>query len=507
MRVQVRRTEHNSREQMRALRAGRAAIFGVIAMVLGGCALLIAEPPASGIDPPAQYRRPPPGRNSFVPAPDWWRAFKSAELDNLVERALAQNHDIGVALARIDQALAQLRISEALLLPTGGFTGTRSSMIASGAALDLPDRLPSTHLHHIDITASYEIDFWGKNAALIRASDQTALASQYNRDVVELTVISTLLNTYFDLLATTDRLRIAEENLRLATRIRAVIKQRLDAGSSTSIDLVQQDYVVSQLRSTIPQLRSAARQDVFALAALLGELPETIEIRSRTLSRAAAPVVSPGLPSDLILQRPDIRHAEFQLSAAAANLASARVALLPRFSLTGTRGYESSMLKTLITPQALIYNVAANVTEPIFEMPRLLAEVELQKAKQRELLETYRQSIIQGFTDVERALVAVREAAETERLTRQSLAIGQRGYQLSETQLSAGNVDLTTMLNIQRTLFQAQDDLALARLTRFQAIVSLYRALGGGWMENPIPLNEGRPQPPPEDAAPPASKE
>lgn len=494
MRVRVSSPPRRLGKPRRAVQLGRVVIASIISALLGSCALLIAEPPPSGIAPPATYRALP-DKNGFTPAPDWWRAFQAPELDDLVERALAKNYQIGAALARIEQAEAQLHVSQALLLPTGSASFSRSNSRLSGASEDLPDSLPSIRLRRFAISASYEFDFWGKNAALVRGSDQSALASRYNREVVELTVVSTLLNTYFEALATRDRIRIAQENVRVATRLRGIIKQRVDAGSSTAIDLAQQDYVISQLRSTIPQLRTIAEQDVFALATLLGELPETVEIRATTLSRAHAPTVFPGMPSELILQRPDIRQAEFQLSAAAADLASARAALLPKFSLTGERGYESTMWKTLITPQAILYNVVANATQPLFDAAQLLAQIELQKGVQHELLENYRQSIISGLTDVERALVAVREAGETERLTRQSLRIGQLGYQLSESQLTAGNIDLTTMLNIQRTLFQAQDDLAQARLARFQAIVSLYRALGGGWKIAPIPLNEGRPQP------------
>jgi outer membrane protein TolC len=162
-------------------------------------------------------------------------------------------------------------------------------------------------------------------------------------------------------------------------------------------------------------------------------------------------------------------------------VASARVALLPSIQLTGDRGYESAILKTLITPQAIAYNVAASVTQPIFDAARLLGLLKLQSAVQQELLEKYRQTIIVALTDVERALIDVRESANQERLARQAVEVARRGYQLSEAQLDAGSIDLTTMLNIQRTLFEAQDNLAQIRLTRFRAIASLYQALGGGW--------------------------
>jgi outer membrane protein, multidrug efflux system len=470
-----------------------AAVIGLTAMLtspLIGCALLIDKPPATDLEAADNYRVASVSKNGVAPAPDWWSAFKSRELTGLVERALAYNHDIAAAVARIDQAQAQYRSSQTLFLPSGGFNAFQSSLRQSAESLYLPDKQPNQSLSHLDITASYQIDFWGKNAALVRAAEASAVASRFNRDVVELTVVSTVVSTYLQLLLAQDQLHIYQNNLRVARRIRDIINKRLEAGSSTRIDLSQQDYVVAQLETIIPQIRTVAAQNLLALGALIGELPEKIIVQGGSLSRLSAPVIDPGLPSELVLQRPDLRQAEFQLSAASATLASARVALLPSFSLTGQRGYESPFLETLITPQAIIYNVTANATQPIFDLPNLLAQIDLQKGVEKELLEKYREAILSAFTDVERALVAIREAAKQERLSRNSLEIAQRSYDLSEGQLNAGNIDLTTMLNVQRILFEAQSATVTARLTRFQAIVNLYQALGGGWKADPLPLKE-----------------
>jgi NodT family efflux transporter outer membrane factor (OMF) lipoprotein len=313
------------------------------------------------------------------------------------------------------------------------------------------------------------------------ASDRAAVATQFNRDVVELSVVAVLVNTYFDILGTQDRIRIAQDNLRVASRIQNIIKQRVDAGTSTVIDLVQQEYIVAQQRIVISRLTRAVRQSFTALGALLGETPDRVSMRGGSLTRLRVPKVAPGLPSELLLQRPDIREAEWRLAGAAANVASARVSLLPSIKLTADRGYESPLLKTLITPQAIAYNVAANITQPLFDAPRLIAQLNLQKAVEHELLERYRQTIIVALTDVERALIDVRESANEVRLAAEAVEIARRGYRLSETQLDANAIDLTTMLNIQRTLFEALDTLAQARLARFRAVADLYQALGGGW--------------------------
>jgi NodT family efflux transporter outer membrane factor (OMF) lipoprotein len=479
--VWKRPTWHAPIKARRAARIARVVpALLAVSTLQGGCALSIADPPPAGLDIPATYQGAA-GKAGVQPAPDWWRSFRSAELSALVERAIAANYDIAAAVARIEQADAQVRIVGAQLLPAGGLTGLRSASRESGAAIGLNRRLPDTRLHRVSLSASYEIDFWGKNAVLVRAAERTALASRFNRDVVELAVVTGVVTTYFEVLAAQDRLRIAHDNLRLAQRVQGIIQQRLDAGTSTTVDLLQQDFVVVQQRAAIPRLTNVLRQNIFALATLTGEIPARVSVRGGSLDRLNPPQVAPALPSELLLQRPDIREAELRLAAAAANLASARVALLPSIEITGERGYASTMLQTLFTPQAALYSVAASVTQPIFDAPRLLAQIDLQKAAQQELLERYRQTIIAGFTDVERALVDIRESANEERLAAEAVAVARRGYEISERQLDAGGIELTTMLNTQRTLFESLDALAQVRLARFRAITSLYRALGGGW--------------------------
>jgi NodT family efflux transporter outer membrane factor (OMF) lipoprotein len=446
------------------------------------CGLFLAQPPDSGLEPPERYRAVVPGKKGIVPALDWWRSFRSPELTRLVERAITANYDIAAAVARIQQADAQLRVQGSLLLPTGGFNGSRTQGRTSAAASGSPGpHLPEQHLWSVGVTASYELDFWGKNAALVLAAERNAKVSRFDRDVVELSVVSAVVNTYFAILSFKDQLRIAQDNVRTAQRIQSILKQRVDAGTSTTVDLVQQDYIVAQQRIVIPQLTKVLQQNIAALATLLGEPPETIVINGRGLAGLIVPQIAPGLPSELLLQRPDIREAEARLAAAAANLASARVALFPSVQITGQRGFESLVLKTLITPQAAIYQVAENVTQPIFDLPRLLGQIDVQEGVQRELLENYRQSIIKALTDVEQALIAVRETASEERLSRQAVEIARRGYALLEAQLAAGNIDLTTMLNTQRTQFEALNQLVGAQLERFQAATALYQALGGGW--------------------------
>jgi len=228
--------------------------------------------------------------------------------------------------------------------------------------------------------------------------------------------------------------------------------------------------------------------------AMLRSVPPRTVTRSggRPIS-TAIPRVTPGLPSQLLTQRPDIREAEAQLAAANANVESARAALFPTISLTGSGGYVSTALNTLFLPASAVYSVAGSLSQPLFDGFRLLSQLDLQKGRRTELLQLYRKAILSGFADVEVALIAVQDLAEQERLQSEAVATARRAYELSETQLRTGTIDITTVLNTQRTLFAAQDQLAIVRLTRLQAIVSLFQAVGGGWvLPDEIASDRGR---------------
>jgi NodT family efflux transporter outer membrane factor (OMF) lipoprotein len=294
--------------------------------------------------------------------------------------------------------------------------------------------------------------------------------------------VAGVINTYLQVLAAQDRLRIARSNVEAANRILKVYQERIAVGTATGLDIAQQQSLLAQQRAAIPPLDQQLRQNIATLALLLGEAPARLTVRGGSLSGIATLRPSPGLPSDLILQRPDIREAEAQLASANANVESARAALFPSIQLTGQGGFVSSALHTLFIPQSAIYSLAAGVTQPVFDGFRLLSQLDLQKGRRTELLQLYRRAIISGFADVERALIAVQDLAEQERLQAEAVATARRAYELSETQLRAGTIDITTVLNTQRTLFTEQDQLVLVQLTRRQAIVSLFQALGGGWV-------------------------
>jgi NodT family efflux transporter outer membrane factor (OMF) lipoprotein len=338
-------------------------------------------------------------------------------------------------------------------------------------------------------SASYELDFWGKNRDAAQAAEETAVANRFDRDVVALTTLTTVANAYFQVLTAQDRLRTAQQNIASAERILNAIRDRFKAGTGTDLDVAQQESVVANQRAQVPPLKQTLDQNINALATLVSRPPESVRVKGGSLNQIGSPRVTPGLPSELLTQRPDIRRQEAQLASATANVGNARAQFFPSIQLTGQGGYQSSALSSLFQPHAAFFSMVGSLTQPIFDGGRILGNFEFTKARQDELLQIYRKTVVQAFADVDNALYSIRQTTERLRLQREVVAASRRAFQLAEQQLRAGTADIVTVLNTQTTLFQAEDLLWQAQLARLQAIVSLYQALGGGWeprMERPV---------------------
>ena len=461
--------------------------------LLSGC-ILGSEMPELAIAIPGKFTNAGPRPHAALPTVAWWRGFHSSELNGLVDEAREANFDIAVAMARVVQADAESRVAGAPLLPSvsasgsgtrsrssqsGGGTGGNGVSSAGGGGRSERD------LYRTSLTASYELDFWGKNRAALRAAEETASAARFDREVVELTTIASVANAYFQVLSSTDRLRVGRENLTSAERILKLVRQRLSVGTTSGLEVAQQESLVAQQKAALPLLQQTLRQNIIALAVLLGHTPESFHIRSGSMNAVSIPRVTPGLPSDVLTQRPDIREAEANLASANANVESARAAFYPSIKLTGDGGYSSTALKVLFRPESAFFDIAAGFTQPIFDGGILQGQLDLQRGRQEELVQTYRKTIISSFGDVENALVAIRETALREKLQRDVVSSSRRAFDISEQRLNEGTLDLVTLLNTEQTLFQAQDTLAQARLAHLLAVVSLYQALGGGWAAPP----------------------
>jgi NodT family efflux transporter outer membrane factor (OMF) lipoprotein len=465
--------------------------FGLVPM-LSGC--ITADRLDLAIEIPHFYRAAPkPVPASAPPSLDWWRGFRSRELTDLIEEAQTANFDVAVAVARILQADATSKIAGAPLLPnvdlTANTTRTRSSQANGGSGGGSESVSYRTALN-----ASYEIDFWGKNRALSRTAQQNAIAARFDRDVVNMTAIVSVATAYFLVVSSQERLRLARRNLDSSDQVLTLIKQRFEAGTASAFEVAQQETLVASQRASIPPIDQTLRQSMTALAVLVGRAPALMKVRGGNLYGLGLPRVTPGLPSALLNQRPDIRAAEALLEASDASVEAARAAFFPSITLTGQYGVLSSALKNLFTPQAIFYQIAANLTQPVFDGWRLEGELEFAKARRVELLNLYRRSVVSGFGDVENALIAIADTTEQERLQRQVVASSQRAFDIGNTRLREGTVDLVALLITQQALFTAQDNLIAARLARLQAVLSLYQALGGSWLPPPAKGQATAPQ-------------
>jgi outer membrane protein, multidrug efflux system len=459
---------------------------------LSGC-ILGSERPELNLDVPATYREANHSApDAALPALDWWSGFRSSELTSLMQAAQVYNLDIAVAIAQIVQADAQVGESGAALLPslTGTATAEREHSGSSSTGGSGLGSLggggggggPSTFSqYNATLTASYMVDFWGKNRAALYAAEENATMARYNREVVTLTTIVTVANDYFQVLAAQDELRVARRNLAAAERILVLIKQQFTGGTASQLDLSQQEALVATERAAIPPLEVTVRQNIAALAVLVARAPANFNIKGGGMAQISVPRVTPGMPSELLYQRPDIRQAEAQLASSNFSVEVARAAFFPQIQLTAATGVQSAALASLFGPGAWFYTLTSGLTQPIFDGFLLESQLKQAKGVQLQSLQAYRKAVLSAFADVEKALVALAQFTLQERLQIEAVKDSQKAFDVSETQLRAGTVNLITVLQTQQTLLTAENTLAQVRLTKLLAASSLFQALGGGW--------------------------
>jgi NodT family efflux transporter outer membrane factor (OMF) lipoprotein len=408
---------------------------------------------------------------------DWWRAFGSAELSGLVDAAMGASPDMGIAAERVRQAEAQVRIAGASLFPALNFsagTDRRETRPQGG-------NWSGENSSNAALSASYEIDLWGRIASGVRSAEASLRATRFDQETIRLTLVAGVASGYFQLLSLRGRLAIARENLVIAERVFNLVDARVRNGAASALDLARQQAAVLTLRASIPPLELQERQTLYALAILAGRPPEGFEAAGSSVTALAVPRVGPGLPADLLARRPDLASAEAQLAAANANVAAARAALLPSISLTGSAGLASNVLINFLNAPTTALALGASRLQPIFDGGRLRGQVDVAASRERELVETYRRSILAALADVEGALAAGGRNAEQETLQAQVVEQARIALRLAEIRYREGIDDLLTVLDAQRTLFAAEDQLAQVRLSRLQASIGLFKALGGGW--------------------------
>lgn len=468
---------------MMATRADRGVLLGAL-LLLGAACRVGPRYERPSLDVPGEYRGETDDTTRAESLGDekWSEVFRDEELHKLVDRALVENYDVRIAAARILQARAQLTITRADQFPTvtGEATAIRERTPATSQG---GFALPAANDSRIRIgtTVSWELDFWGKFRSATEAERANLLGARWAERAVFVSVVSLVTQGYFTLRELDLTLAIArntlaarEESLRL-TRIQEQV------GAVSMLDVRQAEQLVYTAASVITDTERLIQQQENAISILLGQNPGPIPRGLPLVDQPEPPEVPAGLPSTLLEQRPDIRQAELALVAANAQIGVAKAALYPDIALTGSGGFQSNALSTLFSGPAAFWSLTGDALQQIFNAGRLKATVQLTEAQKLELVYAYRQTVQRAFREVSDGLVGYRKTRELRQQLAQLVASTQDAARLSDLRYRGGVASYLEVLTSQTSFFNAELELARARLNELLSLVQLYAALGGGW--------------------------
>jgi multidrug efflux system outer membrane protein len=462
----------------------RAVVALLLAASLSGCRVGPNYRRPS-VDTPASYRAAPAKEAATDTAlalgdAKWWTVFQDEQLQNLIRVALQQNFDLRIAATRVLQAQAQLGITRADQFPT----------LSGGAAIGTNRQAATTLFQgfeetsgQISLSASWELDFWGKYRRATEAARANLLASEWGRRAVVNTVISNVATAYFELRALDLQLEISKQTLG-SRQDSLKLEQALEQNGSTSlVDVRQSEQLVYTAAETIPNIERQIEQDENLINILMGRNPGPVDRGRKLTDEPHPPSIPPGLPSALLERRPDIQQAEQQLVAANAEIGVAKAAFYPDISLTGTSGFQSLALAKLFTGPSSFWNVGPTLTVPIFTAGKIRSNVKLTEAQQQQALLTYQQTIQQAFRDVSDSLIAYQKNREFREQQELLTASAEDSAKLAQIRYEAGVASYLEVLTNDTNYFAAQLNLAQAQQNELTALVQVYNALGGGWVE------------------------
>ncbi len=456
-------------------------LIPLLTLLLAGC----ATPVPQVLSPqmvPKTFTGPVVSDAKLWPEASWWQGFGDAQLTALEQQAQDGNRDIAIAAARVMEAEAQSTIQRSALFPQIGGQGDAQRGGCSGQSCA---SYPNGKLFGLNFNASYELDFWGLARDNLRAANEQLKSARFAQTSVALTITANVANQYLNVLAIRGRIAIANQNIAAINSILDVIKLRVKAGSLSHLDLAREQAQLESVQAQLPSLETLEKQALYSLAVLLGRPPEGFDVTVADLEKILPPVVGAGLPSELLLRRPDVAQAEANLASAHANVDAARAAFLPQISLTGSGGFVSTAMGTLLQGSNFGYSYGAGLLQTIFDGGKLAGQKDLAEATQKEFVAAYQNAALNAYADVEFALTQVANTSRSEDHLRRLIVAAEEAFEISQLQYRQGAADLLTVLQAQQTLFSAQDQLVQEVLANRQSAIHLYEALGGGWVENP----------------------
>ena len=395
----------------------------------------------------------------------FWQELGNADLDRLIEIALAQNLDLEAALHRIEQARGQAKVAASPLYPT---------VSASGSASRTFQEQKDINSVRGGGSISYEVDLWGKNRNAAKSADYNVDATQFDREALRLVVTADVTDFYAQILSLNDRIRIAEFNLKNAEEILRIIEARYNAGGVSGLEVSQQRVAVNGFRATLAALTEQRATSANALAILLGRPPQNLSAPTAQLASLKMPRVNLTPPSTLLTARPDIQSAEAGLRGANADIGVARAAFFPSLTLSA----DTVIAAGFGNPAAAASSLASSLLAPIFTGGRLTGNLQSVTARQKELAAHYQKTVLVAFQEVEDALAALKSNNEQAALSVESVKESQNAYDIAKARFDAGAIDYLTLLETQRSLYQAQDSQIAINQGQLVAYVQLRKALG-----------------------------
>ena len=449
---------------------------------LSGCTLLgplYQRPEASDVRLPEQYKQAE--QADAIQAPnDWWSLYQDATLNALVEKALQNNTDIQLAVARIEEADASMREVGAALLPSVDLNGNAVRNRVTEAGIFPVFAANPRNSYNLALNASIELDFWGKLRRAKEAARANYLSTQFAKETVAWSLSSLVANNYLIIRSLDSQLNVNAANQKISEESLALTKRRLEGGVVSVLDVHQAQLALDNLKSQQVELQRQRAISEHQLGLLTGEL--NIEIASAELVSLPTPPAPPaGLPSSLMESRPDVRQTEQALIAANANIGLAKAALYPSISLTGAFGGESLELSDLLKSAARVWSLGLGLNLPIFNAGRLDAKVDQATAQQKQALASYQASVQTAFKEVNDALVSLRRYKEVEAIAQSRQETAKKMLDVSQNRYKSGYSAYLEVLDAQRSYYEATQSFVQSSKNVLTASVDLFKALGGGW--------------------------
>ncbi len=420
----------------------------------------------------------------------WWTLFKDPLLDSLMVEATAANHDLRLAQARVREARALRGSVRSSLFPqvdaAGAYQRSRTSgntyqgdlLEAAGAGLTQDNFVAGLDLN-------WELDVFGGNRRGVEAAQANLEAAEDSANGTLISVLAEVGLGYLDLRGLQKQLSVARENLRAQQQTLALTQDRMQAGLSGELDSARAESHVAATAAFIPPLEQGILRAQHRLAVLLGKAPGELasQLGPESPIPSAARAVPTGLPSELLRRRPDVRRAERELAAATARIGVATAELFPKFYLTGAAGVQSIEAEDFLESGSRFWSLGPSLRWPIFSAGRIRQNIRVENARQEQALIRYEQTVLTSLEEVENALVGFGKEQERHRELIRSEVAGRRAVTLATDQFRSGLVDFLNVLEAERSLYAAQQELAISERTLSQNAVRLYQALGGGWQE------------------------